>query len=91
MGQPMRKLIVVALLLFASVPALAYRPCEECPKNAGCTEQEPAGDGCNRATFRVWCEDGKWYRGDSFAFTLAYCPPKDWPSSYPWTPPEEKK
>ena len=85
------KRIALFLLMILAVLGTAVHAgykCEECPQGAGCVAYEPAGDGCNTATYAVWCTDGKWYRGDSFAFTLVYCLPKDRPTAYPWTPPD---
>jgi len=80
----------VALFLLIASTAFGYQ-CEDCPKESACMAYEPAGDGCNTASFRVWCENGEWRRGDSFSFTLVYCQPKGGPPSYPWTPPEGRK
>jgi len=87
----MRKLLlVIFLLLMVATSTFAYQ-CEQCPKESACVAYESAGDGCNTASFRVWCENGEWKRGDSYSLTLVYCRPKGEPPSYPWSPPEDKK
>lgn len=89
-GKEMRMLRVVMFLIALCTPAFAEYKCEECPKEGNCIASESAGDECNQAKFHVWCEGGKWYRGDSYALTLLNCIAID-PPSYPWTSPEEGK